>query len=319
MPITWHARSGGSEMKQDRHRVCCFVGKRGRGWGCLWERGSAYSHHGWALRRRADPCELAPLEQGAGQPRERGQSCCVPGIRAPGGELGPEPWSREGAAWGLGWGREKLLLLPCGKEHREEEGRRRAPRWFAASRGSEWREALGEKTVGWGSSAAGFSGRHAWELDCSSFTGAMDPGSCCAMARPSWEMQRARGRRGRGHRALAGREEEQAWAPWEEVGAGLGAPCAQGDSRGEKKLGHGCWRCSAREGAWRGSRLPWGRSGGGHGCWPSSLLATVRKKTGSVCTSAEGEERERWLWRLGVGSGKFFQLARGGLIFIDMG
>jgi hypothetical protein len=35
-----------------------------------------------------------------------------------------------------------------------------------------------------------------------------------------------------------------------------------------------------------------------------------------VCTSAEGEERERWLWRLGVGSGKFFQLARGGLIFI---
>lgn len=134
LPNTWHARSGGSEMKQDRHRVCCFVGKRGRGWGCPWERGSTYSHHGWALRRRADPCALAPLEQGAGQPRERGQSCCVPGIRAPGGELGPEPWSREGAAWGLGWGREELLLLPCGKEHREEEGRRRAPRWCAASR-----------------------------------------------------------------------------------------------------------------------------------------------------------------------------------------
>ena len=116
LPNTWHARSGGSETKQDRHRVCCFVWKRGGGWGCPWERGSAYSHHGWALRRRADPCALAPLEQGAGQPRERGQSCCVPGIRVPGGELGPEPWSREGAAWGLGWGRELRL---CSKEQRE--------------------------------------------------------------------------------------------------------------------------------------------------------------------------------------------------------
>jgi hypothetical protein len=121
LPNTWHARSGGSETKQDRHRVCCFVGKRGGGWGCPWERGSAYSHHGWALRRRADP------------------ACS-------------RPWSREGAAWGLGWGREELLFLPCGKEHREEEGRHRAPRWCAASRGRVGRDA-GEKIAGWGSSA----------------------------------------------------------------------------------------------------------------------------------------------------------------------
>jgi hypothetical protein len=40
--------------------------------GAGWERGSAYSHHGWALQRRADPCALTPLEQGgAGQPWER--------------------------------------------------------------------------------------------------------------------------------------------------------------------------------------------------------------------------------------------------------
>jgi hypothetical protein len=49
------------------------------------------------------------------------------------------------------------------------------------------------------------------------------------------------------------------------------------------------------------------------------LLHARGRRRGSVCTSAEGEERERWLWRLGVGNGKFFQLARGGLIFIDMG
>jgi hypothetical protein len=108
---------------------------------------------------------------------------------------------RRGVSSGLSHGAGRALLggsaggekssCSCGKAHREEKGRRRAPRWFAASRGSEWREALGEKTAGWGSSAAGFSGRHGWELDCSSFTGAMDPGNCCAMARPSWEMQRA--------------------------------------------------------------------------------------------------------------------------------
>jgi hypothetical protein len=131
---------------------------------------------------------------------------------------------RGAAAEGRRWGREELLLLRQGTQG----GKRPASSTslVCCVEGGEWREALGEKTAGWGSSAAGFSGRHGWELDCSSFTGAMDPGSCCAMARPSWEMQRARGRRGRGrgrgHRALAGREEEQAWAPWEE---GSRAPC----------------------------------------------------------------------------------------------
>jgi hypothetical protein len=45
------------------------------------------------------------------------------------------------------------------------------------------------------------------------------------------------------------------------------------------------------------------------------LLATVRKKTGSVCTSAEGEEREGWLWRLGVGVNKSQVQGRGVCIY----
>jgi hypothetical protein len=32
------------------------------GEGAGWERGSAYNHHGSALRRRADPCALAPSD-----------------------------------------------------------------------------------------------------------------------------------------------------------------------------------------------------------------------------------------------------------------
>jgi hypothetical protein len=107
MSNTWHARSGGSEKKQDRHRVCCFVGKRGGGWVCPWERGSAYSHHGWALQRRGDPCALAPLEQGSWTTMGERAELLRLGIRAPWGELGLEPWSREGAAWGLGWGERR--------------------------------------------------------------------------------------------------------------------------------------------------------------------------------------------------------------------
>jgi hypothetical protein len=36
--------------------------------------------------------------------------------------------------------------------------------------------------VGQGNCIPAGSGRHSWELDCSSFTGAMDPGSCCSPA-----------------------------------------------------------------------------------------------------------------------------------------
>uniref|UniRef100_A0A804PG06 Uncharacterized protein n=1 Tax=Zea mays TaxID=4577 RepID=A0A804PG06_MAIZE len=64
------------------------------------------------------------------------------------------------------------------------------------------------------------------------------------------------------------------------------------EHQGEKKLNHGCWRCSAREGAWRWSRLPWGRRGGRHCCWPSSLLAAVGKKTGSQLEQTCAREKE---------------------------
>jgi hypothetical protein len=42
--------------------------------------------------------------------------------------------------------------------------------------------------VGQGNCIPAGSGRHSWELGCSSFTGAMDPGSCCSPAAraPSW-------------------------------------------------------------------------------------------------------------------------------------
>jgi hypothetical protein len=189
------------------------------------------------------------------------RACAGVGGRTPMGERAELLRSRDpsarGVSSGLSHGAGRALLggsaggekisCSCGKAHREEKGRRRAPHWFDASRGSEWREALGEKTAGWGSSAAGFSGRHGWELDCSSFTDAMDLGSCCAMARPSWEMQRARGRRGRGrgHRALAGREEEQAWAPWEE---GSRAPCALAVCMGEEDREKREWRLGKMQG-----------------------------------------------------------------------
>jgi hypothetical protein len=49
-----------------------------------------------------------------------------------------------------------------------------------------------------------------------------------------------------------------------------------------------------------------------------SSCALEEEEEGACAHQLKEEERERWLWRLGVGSGKFFQLARGGLIFIDM-
>jgi hypothetical protein len=93
----------------------------------------------------------------------------------------------------------------CGKAHREEKGRRRAPRWFAASRGGgEWREALGEKTAGWGA--------RLWD-----FLDAM-VGSLTARASPAPWIQGAAARwRGRAGRCSV-REEEGAGAgataPW---------------------------------------------------------------------------------------------------------
>jgi hypothetical protein len=43
------------------------------------------------------------------------------------------------------------------------------------------------------------------------------------------------------------------------------ASACRGTTGEKKKLDHGCWRCSAREGAGRGSRLPWGRREADHG------------------------------------------------------
>lgn len=47
------------------------------------------------------------------------------------------------------------------------------------------------------------------------------------------------------------------------------------------------------------------------------VAARQEEEEDRECVSVEREEGEG-LWRLGVGSGNFLQLARGGLIFIDM-
>jgi hypothetical protein len=43
------------------------------GEGAGWERGSTYNHHGSALRRRADPCALAPSDVERRQRRRCGR------------------------------------------------------------------------------------------------------------------------------------------------------------------------------------------------------------------------------------------------------
>ena len=43
-----------------------------------------------------------------------------------------------------------------------------------------------------------------------------------------------------------------------------------------------------------------------------------RREGGDRRECVRGREKEKREWRLGVGSGNFLQLARGGLIFIDM-
>ena len=65
-----------------------------------------------------------------------------------------------------------------------------------------------------------------------------------------------------------------------EGGAGLGAPCTQGNSRGEKKLVHGCCAVEA---------VGHGRQRARREVELSSLLHAVWKKTG----------RKRRRWRLG--------------------
>jgi hypothetical protein len=71
-----------------------------------------------------------------------------------------------------------------------------------------------------------------------------------------------------------GPEKAHAMAGAEGRDAGLSALCTQGKQQGK--------RSSAREGAWRGSRLKqgwrWGRKGGRHGCWPILPAAGVREK-----------------------------------------
>jgi hypothetical protein len=92
--------------------------------------------------------------------------------------------------------------------------------------------------------------------------------------------------------------------PWMEQrarGAGLSAPCTQGNSWGKGS--------SAREGAWRGSRLKqrrrWRRRGGRHGCWP--ILPAGRRGEEGLPALARVKEPNGWengrggrrLWRLG--------------------
>jgi hypothetical protein len=97
----------------------------------------------------------------------------------------------------------------------------------------------------------------------------------------------------------------------------------QGNSRGKRKLGHGCWRCSAWEGAGRRSRLPWGRREADHGremtlavlpacCRVGGMeeLLRERRRQGGRMVVAAGK-------KMRGGSAKMPPLARRWLLFIE--
>jgi hypothetical protein len=89
---------------------------------------------------------------------------------------------------------------------------------------------------------------------------------------------------------------------------------------GRKKASVELW-CAASRGRVEGDAGRKDGRLGKLGCSSSDQREGVEASAGGGrrqgVRSAEREEGE-WLWRLGVGSGNFLQLARGGLIFIDM-
>jgi hypothetical protein len=115
----------------------------------------------------------------------------------------------------------------------------------------------------------------------------------------------------------------------EETAARKEALCARtGKTEGRDvgENGEGRWLLAVG-GTWKGAlrREEWGRrwleeeEGLGRHPWERLLPACSRvcaeQRRRELCVRGKREKRE---WRLGVGSGNFLQLARGGLIFIAM-
>uniref|UniRef100_A0A804N3Q3 Uncharacterized protein n=1 Tax=Zea mays TaxID=4577 RepID=A0A804N3Q3_MAIZE len=130
MPNTRHARSGGSETN-----------KIGIGSAVLWGREEEVGAvHGKGARPTAPmagrcsveqiPARSRPWSRGLDNHGREGRAAAFQGSKRQGGELGLELWSREGAAWGLGWGSSAVGFfwapwLPAA-ESRELAGRNTA-------------------------------------------------------------------------------------------------------------------------------------------------------------------------------------------------